>query len=98
MPTNMPLEETINICTDTISKKNDNFNSTNICILISFVLFHFFMETFTNTSKERLLAHLSIQYLQMFLWLTSRKKNDYKVAHQVVSLVTTRAMMMKFLL
>ena len=43
MPTNMPLDETINICTDTISKKNDNFNSINICILLQKkrVLFHF---------------------------------------------------------
>ena len=47
------------------------------------------METFTKNMKERLWARLFSQYFQMFLWLTS-KSIGYKLAHQLVSFISTR--------
>ena len=47
------------------------------------------METFTKNMKERLWTRLFSQYFQMFLWLTS-KSIGYKLAHQLVSFISTR--------
>ena len=56
--TNIPLEETIEICTNTLCKNTERIGLSKIYFLLQNNPFLFLMETSTRKSMESLCVHL----------------------------------------